>query len=132
MSAILGISGVFLYSDDCVALKDWYAATLGLDLACWGEGTCYGQDFLHVLPDGTKSHTVFSIQKPAAPLGTAPKSCMVNWRVGDMDTFLAELATKGITPEKREDSDYGRFAWILDPEGNKLELYQPLQEPGSL
>ena len=106
-------------------------AILGLAFTCWGEGTCCGLDFLHTLPDGTKRHTVFSIMKAEAPQGAVPKRCMVNWRVGDMDAFLAELATKGITPEKREDSDYGRFAWILDPEGNKLELYQPLQEPGS-
>ena len=125
MSAILGISGVFLYADDCVALKDWYAATLDLDLACWGEGTCYGLDFFHTLPDGTKSHTIFSIQKAKAPLGAAPRSCMVNWRVDDLDAFLAGAAAKGILPEKREDGEFGRFAWIVDPEGNKLELYQP-------
>ena len=131
MTAILGISGVFLYADDCVALKDWYAATLDLAFACWGEGTCYGVDFLHVLPDGTKSHTVFSIQQAKAPLGSAPKTCMLNWRVADLDALLSELGAKGISAEKREDFDYGRFAWILDPEGNKLELYQPLMEPGS-
>jgi predicted enzyme related to lactoylglutathione lyase len=128
MTAILGISGVFLYADDCVALQAWYAATLGLDLACWGEGSCYGLEFPHVLPDGRKGSTIFSIQKAKAPLGAAPKSCMVNWRVDDLDAFLAGLAAKGIAPEKREDGEYGRFAWIVDPEGNKLELYQPPEE----
>ncbi len=131
MPTVLGISGVFLHADDCVALKDWYAATLGLAFACWGEGTCYGVDFLHALPDGTKSHTIFSIQKAKEALGAAPKTCMVNWRVDDLEAFLAGLAAKGIAVEKREDFDYGRFAWIRDPEGNTLELYQPLLEPGS-
>ena len=128
---VLGISGVFLYANDPIAMKDWYAAHLGLDLKCWGEGTCYGADLPHTLADGRNSHTIFSIIKAKEPLVGPRRECMVNWRVEELDPFLAELATKGITTEKREDFDYGRFAWIKDPEGNLLELYQPLMEPGS-
>lgn len=131
MAKVLGISGVFLFANDPAALQRWYADHLGLEMACWGEGTCYGTDLLHTLPDGQKSHTVFSIQKAKEPLSGPRREAMVNWRVADLDACLAGLAAAGITPEKREDSEYGCFAWIQDPEGNRLELYQPLQEPGS-
>ena len=51
---------------------------------------------------------------------------MVNYRVLDLPAFLEQLKAEGIVPDKTEDADYGRFAWIKDPEGNKIELYQPL------
>jgi predicted enzyme related to lactoylglutathione lyase len=131
MSHVLGISGVFLYADDCVSLKNWYTEHLGLAFECYGEDTCYGLDLPHTLPDGTKSHTVFSIMKAKAPLGSAPRTCMVNWRVRDLDQILEGLGEKGVLPTKQEDYEYGRFAWVEDPEGNTLELYQPLLEPGT-
>ena len=131
MAKVLGISGVFLFANDPVALKDWYGRHLGLDLKCFGEGTCYGIDLLHTLPDGRRSHTVFSIMKAKEKLKGNRKECMVNWRVEDLDDFLVGLAAAGVGYEKREDYEYGRFAWIKDPEGNPLELYQPLMEPGT-
>jgi predicted enzyme related to lactoylglutathione lyase len=52
---------------------------------------------------------------------------MVNYRVDDLDALLAQLTAAGVTIDPhREDSGYGRFAWIVDPEGNRLELWQPL------
>lgn len=131
MAKVLGISGVFLFANDPVAMKTWYAAHLGLVFSCYGEGTCYGVDLLHTLPDGRKSHTVFSIMKAKQKLKGNRKECMVNWRVEDLDSFLNELAATGIRADKREDYDYGRFAWIKDLEGNPIELYQPLMEPGT-
>ena len=53
-------------------------------------------------------------------------SFMINLRVDDLDEFIAELETKGITILGRQDEDYGRFAWILDPDGVKVELWQQL------
>jgi len=50
----------------------------------------------------------------------------INYRVADIERFLAQLTAAGIAVEKREDYDYGRFAWIRDPENNRIELYQPL------
>ena len=56
-----------------------------------------------------------------------PQQAMVNYRVDDLDALLTQLSTAGVTIDpKREDSDYGRFAWITDPEGNRIELWQPL------
>lgn len=52
-------------------------------------------------------------------------SFMINFRVADLDGLLAALRAEGVTVDKREDSEYGRFAWILDPEGNRVELWEP-------
>ena len=54
------------------------------------------------------------------------KPCMVNYRVGDLDAMLAQLRGAGVTvDEKVDDTEYGRFGWALDPEGNRIELWQP-------
>jgi predicted enzyme related to lactoylglutathione lyase len=57
------------------------------------------------------------------PVG--PQQAMVNYRVDDLDALLTQLAAVSIDP-KRENASFGRFAWITDPEGNRLELWQPL------
>lgn len=132
MSHVLGIGGVFLQADDPIRLKDWYAAHFELEFLEWEPGRVYGLEFLHSLPDGRKGSTIFSIQKAKQPLGTSPRSTVVNWRVENLDLCLARLKTAGQAVEGPEDSDYGCFAWTLDPEGNRLELYQPPTELGSL
>lgn len=129
--SVRGLGGVFLQANDPVALKDWYAQYLGLAFTCWGEGTCYGLEFPFTEPDGTQAHTLFSIMKAKTLLPSPRQECMLNWRVADLNAFLNHLEAGGIAVEKREDYDYGRFAWIMDPEGNRIELYQPLMEPGT-
>ncbi len=62
-----------------------------------------------------------------------PQQAMVNYRVDDLDALLTQLAAAGVTIDpKREDADYGRFAWITDPEGNRIELWQPLVSPTAI
>ena len=57
------------------------------------------------------------------------QSFMVNFRVTDLDAFLNDLKQKRIEPIKREDESYGKFAWVRDIDGNRVELYQPLTPP---
>jgi predicted enzyme related to lactoylglutathione lyase len=59
-------------------------------------------------------------------LAAERRACVINYRVRDLPAFLDQLRADGIEIEKTEDFDYGRFAWIKDPEGNRIELYQPL------
>ena len=120
---ILGIGGIFFKSAHQHQLQEWYGKHLGL--ADSGQGV--------ILPWREKDHpeneqmTVWSI----FPVTTqyfqpSPASFMVNYIVDDLDALLERLAKEGVEIDpKRDDHDYGRFAWIYDPDGNKIELWQP-------
>ncbi len=129
---VKGLGGVFLYAEDPKALSEWYSEHFGLSFTEWEPGTCYGLELPYTDPDGAKAHTVFSFMKAMGPLAEGRPECMVNWRVADLEAFCARLEGEGVSVEKREDYGYGRFAWITDPEGHRVELYQPLQEPGAV
>jgi catechol 2,3-dioxygenase-like lactoylglutathione lyase family enzyme len=123
-----GIGGVFIYANDAKTLTNWYAHHFGLHLETYEEGKVYGTEFKYRrLVDSSKiDATVFSITQSKVPLGTERREAVINYRVRDLPVFLEQLRAEGIEIEKTEDFDYGRFAWIKDPEGNKIELYQPL------
>ena len=74
--------------------------------------------------------TTWSIQPAKGPLPT-PRAGTVNYHVADIDAMVAQLEAEGVTVEERMDESYGRFAWIHDPEGNRIELYQELAAQGS-
>lgn len=123
-----GIGGVFLSANDAKALSAWYAHHFGLHLETYEEGKVFGTEFKYRrLGDSSKvDSTVFSISQSKATLPDERNQCVINYRVRDLAGFLEQLKTDGIQVEKTEDFDYGRFAWIRDPEGNRIELYQPL------
>jgi predicted enzyme related to lactoylglutathione lyase len=123
-----GIGGVFIYANDAKALSNWYAHHFGLKLETYEDGKVYGTEFKYRrLSDSSQiDSTVFSISQSKATLPAERHEAVVNYRVRDLQAFLAQLKAEGIAIEKTEDFDYGRFAWIKDPEGNRIELYQPL------
>ncbi|HEX9310004.1 MAG TPA: VOC family protein [Gemmatimonadaceae bacterium] len=123
-----GIGGVFLQANDAKALSTWYAHHFGLKLETYEDGKVYGTEFKYRrLGDSSKvDSTVFSISQSKADLPAERNECVINYRVRDLAIFLEQLKAEGIEIEKTEDFDYGRFAWIRDPEGNRIELYQPL------
>jgi len=118
---IIGVGGVFFKAKDPKALAAWYRDVLGLPVEAWGGAALHYDAPKHppvlawnAFPDTTKYF--------------APSSSglMINYAVDDMDALLARLHAKGVAVLKRDDSDpNGRFAWILDPEGNKVELWEP-------
>src|ERR1700741_240440 len=126
--SVEGIGGVFIYANDAKALSNWYAHHFGLKLETYEDGKVYGTEFKYRrLGDSSKvDSTVFSISQSKVTLPAERKECQINYRVKDLQKFLDQLKADGIEVEKTEDADYGRFAWIKDPEGNKIELYQPL------
>src|SRR3954468_9850367 len=123
-----GIGGVFIYANDAKALSNWYAHHFGLKLETYEEGKVYGTEFKYRrLGDSSQvDSTVFSISQSKVTLPPERKECGINYRVRDLKAFMEQLKADGIEIEKTEDADYGRFAWIKDPEGNRIELYQPL------
>ena len=124
MKRVTGIGGVFFKAKDPKALGEWYRKHLGIAVEDWG-----GAAFRWVSEDnpagvGTTIWNPF----PAATSYFAPSesSFMINYRVPDLHTLLAALRSEGCTvDDKVEESEYGKFGWVMDPEGNRIELWQP-------
>jgi predicted enzyme related to lactoylglutathione lyase len=124
MARVTGIGGVFFRARDPQALTAWYAENLGVQLAEWGGARFLWSD---EIPAGTGATAWNIFPADTEYFGSAQQACMINYRVDDLDGLLAQLAASGaVTEPRREDYSYGRFAWITDPEGNRLELWQPL------
>ena len=126
--AVDGIGGVFIYANDAKELSNWYAHHFGLQIETYEDGKVYGTEFKYRrLSDSSKvDSTVFSISQSKTTLPAERLECVVNYRVHDLPAFLEQLKAEGVAIEKTEDYDYGRFARIRDPEGNRIELYEPL------
>ncbi|MEO6798992.1 MAG: VOC family protein [Rhodanobacter sp.] len=122
MTRVTGIGGIFIKAKDPGALRDWYKKHLGIDVQAWG-----GTSFRWVDGSGkpTTGTTAWMIGngKNFAPSDSA---FMVNYRVANLETLLAALRAErcNVLP-KTEESEYGKFGWVMDPEGNKVELWEP-------
>lgn len=129
MSKIVGIGGIFLKVQDKAAARRWYVEVLGLDLASWG-GVKFEQSAPGAPGDGPGVFTLFASDTDHFAPSTQP--VMINLRVDDLDGVLARAADKGVTPLGRSDDDtFGRFAWLLDPDGFKIELWEPPAKSGA-
>jgi predicted enzyme related to lactoylglutathione lyase len=125
---VLSVGGIFLDSDDPQVLSAWYSRHFGFIFNEWEKGKTYGFEFPFRLEDGRSSSTVFSLNKPKEALGAARRTAVVNLRVEDLGALVDRLRTEGVTVKGPEDYEgLGRFAWVSDPEGNRLELYQPAE-----
>ena len=126
MARVTGIGGVFLKAKDPKALTAWYAKNLGIAVESYGGASLQWSD---EVPAGTGQTAWSLFPETTKHFGPGPQTAMVNYRVDDIDGILAQLEAAGATIDpKREDADYGRFAWATDPEGNRFELWQPLAD----
>jgi len=124
MARVTGIGGVFLRSNDSKALAKWYAEHLGLHLSDF-NGTAF--QWSDEIPAGTGMTAWSAFPQDTQYFGEGQQAAMINYRVDDLDALLTELAAAGVWIDpKRDDQSYGRFAWIKDCDGNRLELWQPL------
>jgi catechol 2,3-dioxygenase-like lactoylglutathione lyase family enzyme len=121
MAKVTGLGGVFFKADDPERLYGWYEKHLGLKRE---EG---GVNFRWRDIDGADGKTVWAIfDKDTKYFDPSRAPFMMNFRVDDLDALLEQLRAQGVwIDEKREDWDYGRFAWVMDPEGNRIELWEP-------
>jgi predicted enzyme related to lactoylglutathione lyase len=120
MAKVIGLGGFFFKSRDPAALTAWYAKHLGVTPEAWG-----GVKFLE------------DAQRPGSTLwmpfaadttyfGQGAQTFMINFRVDDLEALLAQLRADGVTVDERTDSsEFGHFGWITDPEGTRVELWQP-------
>jgi predicted enzyme related to lactoylglutathione lyase len=121
---VTGIGGVFFKAKNPANLHAWYRRHLGIDVQAWG-----GAAFRWVDASGqpTTGTTVWSIG-PENNDYFAPStaSFMLNYRVADVRALVALLKEEGCQVlDKIDESEFGVFAWVMDPEGNKVELWQP-------
>ena len=125
MAKVTGIGGVFLKCrGDSAALAAWYQQHLGLPLETWGGAILRWPDD----KAEDKGLTVWSLaDKDSQWFSPSESAFMINYRVDDLDALLAQLQADGVAvvagPESHEN---GKFAWIIDPDGNKVELWEPM------
>jgi len=118
---ITGVGGVFVTSKDPKALAAWYRDVLGVKLESWG-----GAVLRYDAPGHPPVLVWNALPQGSHYLAPSTREFMLDFAVDDLDAFLARLKAKGVAVLKRDDSDpTGSFAWILDPDGAKIELWQP-------
>ena len=119
MKRVTGIGGIFFKAKDAPALRAWYQRHLGIDVQEWG-GTAFSWA-------DAGGMTVWCIGEAGGDqFAPSQATFMVNYRVEDLHALVAVLKQEGCNVlEKIDESEYGKFAWVIDPEGNKVELWEP-------
>ena len=124
MKRVTGIGGVFFQAKDPVSLRAWYRKHLGIDVQDWGGTAFSWTDDAGNPANGT---TVWSIGEASGDqFAPSTSTFMINYRVENLAALLQVLRDEGcVVLEKMDDSEFGKFGWVMDPEGNKVELWQP-------
>jgi predicted enzyme related to lactoylglutathione lyase len=122
---VTGIGGVFFKADDPQKLYEWYEKHLGLKREPDNSDVVF--HWREAQDPHSPGMTIWSLfKKDTSYFDPSRSSFMINYRVDDLDGLLAALMEEGVQIDpKRDDTEYGRFAWIMDPEGNRIELWEP-------
>lgn len=122
MAKVIGVGGVFFKTPDVAAAREWYDRVLGIESGEWGG-------FFPPMPKGGTAWSPFKADTDHFAPSTLP--FMINYAVDDLDGLLAKVRGEGVEVLKEEAMDgVGRFAWIMDPWGVKIELWEPEDESG--
>ena len=120
MARITGIGGVFIKSPNPKALSAWYRDKLGMAVEDWGGA------LLKQSPQSPHSATWSPFEQGTQYFAPSTRDVMINFAVDDLDAFLKEIEARGVTVIGRMETDpNGKFAWIIDPDGTKLEFWEP-------
>jgi predicted enzyme related to lactoylglutathione lyase len=124
MKRVTGIGGIFFNVKDPATMRAWYRDHLGIDVQPWGGASFDWTDAEGKPTGGTTAWLINGVDsKHFAPSNS---NFMVNYRVADLTALLQALRDEGCNVlEKTDDSEYGKFGWVMDPEGNKVELWEP-------
>ncbi len=130
MRGVTGIGGVFFKSTDPEELVAWYQEHLGIQLR---EDGSVDFEWRERNAPHEVGYTVWApFREDTTYFNPSEKSFMINFRVADLDSLLRQLQEEGVVVDDRvEDTPYGRFGWIMDPEGNRVELWEPVPRPYS-
>lgn len=124
MTRVTGIGGIFFKAADAAALREWYSRHLGISLEDWG-GTAFSWQ-TPANPSGVGT-TVWSVfEESSTYFAPSTAAFMINYRVEDLHEILGALRAEGCdVADKVDESELGKFGWVMDPEGNRIELWQP-------
>jgi predicted enzyme related to lactoylglutathione lyase len=129
MNKVSGIGGIFFKARDPKALGAWYETHLGVKFEDWG-----GTQFKwrrHDAPERTGVTVWGLFKQDSTYFEPGGKPFMVNYIVDDLDAIITQFRAGGVTvDDKVEESEYGRFGWAMDPEGDRFELWEPPRETG--
>jgi catechol 2,3-dioxygenase-like lactoylglutathione lyase family enzyme len=124
MRRVTGIGGIFFKAKDPAALRAWYRKHLGIESADWGGTAFDWKSPDNPGGDGKTAWAVFS--ETSEYFAPSTSAFMVNYIVENLDELLALLRAEGCHVDpKVDDSDFGKFGWVMDPEGNRVELWEP-------
>lgn len=123
MKRVTGVGGIFFKAKDAPALRAWYQKHLGIDVQAWG-GTAFRWDDGDGNPiNGT---TIWSISSGADEQVPDGHTFMISYRVDDLHSLIEVLREEDCNVlDKIDESEHGKFGWVIDPEGNKVELWEP-------
>lgn len=124
MKRVTGIGGVFFKAKDAPAMLAWYKRQLGIDVQDW-DGAAF--TWTNAAGEPTTGTTVWSIRPEDSDLfAPSHATFMINYRVDDVHAMVKVLKEEGCNVlDEIDESEFGKFAWVMDPEGNKVELWQP-------
>lgn len=123
MKRVVGVGGIFFKARHPEALRAWYKTHLGIDVQDWG-----GTTFPWNRADGMTVWSIFP--ESSETFAPSRSSFMVNYVVEDLHAVLEALRAEGCEVDaKVDESDFGKFGWVMDPEGNRIELWQPPESP---
>ncbi len=124
MKRVTGIGGIFFKAKNAPALRAWYKQHLGIDVQSWGGASFDWADADGKPVGGTTAWSINSPDNDYFAPSTAP--FMVNYRVADVHALIKALKEEGCNViDKVDESEFGKFGWVIDPEGNKVELWEP-------
>ena len=131
MNLIDGIGGVFLFSNNPKRLAEWYRDSFGISYEESPDCSSMYKSFSYrdLADASVKRTTTWAILRSDYDISGKPRTGQINYRVKSMTEILTHLRSKGVAIDKTEDFEYGRFAWVTDPDGNKIELFEEAPEP---
>lgn len=122
MEAVTGIGGVFMKARDPKAMEAWYRAHLGID----AKNGYVNFDWREKDDPERMGRTVWSLfPTNTTYFGSSTSPYMINYRVANLDRMIEQLKRGGVAVENVKDYSYGRFTWVTDPEGTRIELWEP-------
>ena len=127
MKRVTGIGGIFFKCEDTAKQKSWYQKHLGMEMNDWGGTIFWWRDANQ--PEKKCSTSWSTFKNDTNYFDPSKKPFMFNYRVENLEALMKVLKEEGVEQVGEiEEYEYGKFGWIMDPEGNKIELWEPVDE----